>query len=101
MQHEHTRTFCKKLVELGLLQPVQAQLNPFSGERRVLNGLRVVNRNKLKELDSDTLSEMVRADELELAYLQLCSLANFSVLGERLPKVADDTAPVLGSVHSI
>lgn len=92
-QHERTRAFCKKLAALDLLVPVQALLSRAGAEREVLNGLRVIDRQKLKTLDADTLLEMLRRDELELAYQQLHSLANLSRLGERLAQVAGETAP--------
>jgi hypothetical protein len=92
-QHLRTRAFCKRLVDLGLLVPVTAQLGSAGGERRVLSGLRVVDRNKLKDLDAETLKQLLQSDELELIYLQLHSMANLRVIGERLPKPAEDTAP--------
>lgn len=94
VQYQRTQAFCKKLVELDLLQPVQANLNPASGERRVLGGLRVINRTKLKELDAETVHGLLTSDELELIYLQLHSLPNLRVIGERMPREpAEDTAP--------
>jgi len=93
LQHQRTLAFCKKLKELDLLQPVQATLNQQSGERRVLGGLQVVNRAKLKELDAEKVIEMLRSDELETIFLHLHSLVNLRVIGERMPQHADDTAP--------
>ncbi len=94
VQFQRTQAFCKKLVELGLLQPAQANLNPTSRGRRILSGLRVIDRNKLKELDAETLQGLLKSDELELIYLQLHSLPNLRVIGERMPtQPAEDTAP--------
>lgn len=92
-QHQRTQAFCNKLKELDLLQPVSATLTPASGEKRVLGGLQVVNRAKLKELDAETLATLLRSDELELIFLHLHSLANLRVIGERMPTEAEDTAP--------
>jgi hypothetical protein len=101
VQHQRTQAFCKRLVELGLLAPVQAQLGTGGGERRVLSGLRVVNRTKLKELDAETLHGLMQRDELELIYLHLHSLANLRLIGERMPQPATgaeaDTAPASGA----
>lgn len=93
VQHQRTQRFCKKLVELDLLQSAQAQLNSGSGERRILRGLRLVDRAKLKALSAETLHGLMQSDELELIYLHLHSLSNLRVLGERLPGPVDDTAP--------
>ena len=95
VQHQRTQQFCKKLVELDLLTPVQAVLSKAGGERQVLGGLRVVNRNKLKELDAETVHGLLRSDELELIYLQLHSLSNLRHLGERMPEPAEETAPAI------
>lgn len=99
-QHQRTAVFCKKLVELDLLAPVQATVNQASGERRVLGGLRVVDRNKLKQLDAETVHGMLRSDELELIYLHLHSLVNLRLIGERMPQPADDTAPAADADHA-
>jgi hypothetical protein len=94
VQHQRTLAFCKKLVELDLLQPVQANLTPASGERRVLSGLRVIDRNKLKALNAETVHGLMTSGELELIYLQLHSLPNLRVIGERMPRgTTEETAP--------
>ena len=93
LQHQRTLAFCNRLKEADLLQPVQATLNQQSGESRVLGGLQVVNRAKLKELDAEKVIEMLRSDELETIFLHLHSLVNLRVIGERMPQHADDTAP--------
>jgi hypothetical protein len=43
-----------------------------------------VNRDKLKALSGDTLSELAKTDELELLYLHLQSMRNFDGLRDRL-----------------
>jgi hypothetical protein len=93
-QHERTRSLCKKLMELELLVPVQALVTQGVENRQVLGGLRVIDRQKLKALDADTLTTMLKSDELELAFLQLHSLANLRALGEKMPQpTAEATAP--------
>jgi hypothetical protein len=97
LQHQRTLGFGRKLIELGLLQPVQASVNMNGGAPRVLSGLRVVERAKLKELDPATLHGLLASDELELIYLHLHSLPNLRVIGERMPRTEatapEDTAP--------
>lgn len=95
VEHRRTLAFCKKLVELELLEPVQAQIRSSSGDSRVLTGMRAVNRDKLKALDTETLAGLARSDELELVYLHLHSLNNLRVIGERLTSTADGAAPPL------
>jgi hypothetical protein len=64
-------------VELGLLEPMQAQIALQSGERMSLGGFMAVNRNKLKAIAGDKLAQLAQTDELELLYLHLQSMRNF------------------------
>jgi hypothetical protein len=84
VQAERTKAFCKKLADLKLLEPMQAQFTLGSGEKASLRGFMAVDRNKLKELGGEALAEMVKADELELLYLHLHSMRNFAAVRDRL-----------------
>ena len=83
-----SQAFCAKLVELELLEPMGAQFNQ-DGERRSLTGFLAVNREKLKALSGDQLSELVQTDGLELLYLHLQSLSNFTTMLDRKPKTEE------------
>jgi len=83
-QFNRTRAFCRKVKELGLLEPMQAQIAMGSGERLSLGGFWAVNRAKLKALSGDKLAELAKTDELELLYVHVQSMRNFNVLRERL-----------------
>ena len=52
-----------------------------------------VNRAKLKAVSGDKLAELAKTDELELIYLHLQSMRNFTALKDRLAK----TDAALGS----
>jgi hypothetical protein len=84
VQFLRTQAFCRKVKELGLLDPMQAQVTVGSGERTSLTGFQAVSRERLKALGGDKLAELAKTDELELIYLHLQSLRNFSGFGERL-----------------
>lgn len=84
VQFHRTRAFCRKLKELNLLEPMQAQVTSGSGERSSLTGFQAVSRERLKALAGDKFAELAKTDELELIYLHLQSLRNFSGFGERL-----------------
>jgi len=43
-EFQRTEALCRKLKELNLLEPMQAQINLGSGERMALAGFSVVNR---------------------------------------------------------
>ena len=76
VQAERTKVYCAKLTELGLLDPMSAEITLASGESKSLGGFKAVNRQKLKELDPEKLAELSRTDELELTYVQLLSMNN-------------------------
>ena len=83
LQFKRTQTFCEKLKELDLLESMQAQISLPSGSQQSLTGFQVISRDKLKALDGDQLAELAKTDTLELAYLHLQSMNNFSAMAER------------------
>jgi hypothetical protein len=82
-QYERTRVFCKRIKELGLLEPMQAQVTTPAGGKTTLSGFYAVSRAKLRALPTDALSTMAKNDELELLYLHLSSMRNFEELKDR------------------
>ncbi len=82
-QFQRTQLFCKKLQELDLLEPMQAQFTLSGGEQLRLAGFMAVNREKLKNLPDEKIAELFKTDELELVYLHLQSMKNFSGMAER------------------
>lgn len=83
-QHVLTQEFCKKLIELDLLEPMQAEFTMASGEKMSLNGFMVIDRKKLNDLPGDVLSELAKTNQLELIYLHLQSMRNFNAVKDRL-----------------
>lgn len=84
LEFRRTKTFCEKLKDFNLLEPVQAQVNLQAGGKMSLTGLMAVSRERLKTLSSERLSELAKTDELELIYLHLQSMRNFSKMGRRV-----------------
>jgi SapC len=89
-QFLRTQRFCAKVRELDLLEPMQAQVELASGERMSLGGFMAVNRSKVKAVPGDKLAELAQTDELELLYLHLHSMRNFTSLKDRLAVVEGD-----------
>ena len=90
-QFLRTQAFCKKLKDLNLLEPMQAQITLPGGEKRALGGFLGASRARVKTLGADKLVELAKSDELELAYLQMASLNNLgSVVNRAAPKKASD-----------
>jgi hypothetical protein len=92
VQFNRTKTFCSKVRELDLLEPMQATVDMNSGERLSLSGFMAVNRAKLKEVSGEKLAELAKTDELELLYLHLQSMRNFTLLPTRLATSQGTTA---------
>jgi len=78
-----TQVFCKRLQELDLLKPMEAQFRLPSGERQSLSGFQTVDREKLKAISNEDLGKMMRTDELECIFLHLASLRHFGSIAER------------------
>lgn len=92
-QFERTRRFGKAVKGLGLLEPVQAKITSAKGTRVTMGGMLTVSRNKLRELGPEALQALARKDELELLYLQMFSLRNFSAVKERvIERIKEDMA---------
>ena len=89
-QFQRTQLFCKKLQELDLLESMQAQFTLSGGEQLRLAGFMAVNREKLKNLPEEKIAELFKTDELELVYLHLQSMTNFSAMAERNKAVATE-----------
>jgi hypothetical protein len=85
-----SQVFCKRLSDLGLLRPMQAQFTMPGGEKRSLTGFMTVDREKLKALDEATLAQMMATDELECVFLHLASLRHFGQVADRAAGSKDD-----------
>jgi SapC len=83
-EFQRTQTFCKKLKDLNLLEPMQAQIKFGSGQRMALGGFSVVDRARLKTLSGNVLAQLVQSEELELIYAHLVSMRNFATVRDRL-----------------
>lgn len=81
---ERTKVFGKHLKELGLLEAMQAEVTTPAGEKVKLGGFHTVSREKLRALSGEALESLAKTDELELLYLHLYSMRNFSEVKDRL-----------------
>lgn len=92
-QFERTRQFGRRVRELGLLEPMQAQVTTPKGEKLSLSGFLSVPRERLRQLGGEALASLAKTDELELLYLQMHSLRNFVDVKDRLIGSLSDDAP--------
>ncbi|MCH9048914.1 MAG: SapC family protein [Proteobacteria bacterium] len=79
-----TTLFCNNIKELGLLEPMKADVKLADGEEITLGGFMGVNREKLKALDSEKLVNLIKTDQMELIYAHLISLGNINSLMAKL-----------------
>ena len=83
-QFDRTLALCKRLRELDLLEPMQAKITFGAGTSASVTGFGIVSRERLKALGADVLQQLAKNDALELIYLHLQSVRNFSALGGKL-----------------
>ncbi len=80
---ELTSVFCKKLADLDLLDPMEANIKAKEGDKDSgfnLTGFYVVNREKLKALKDEDVLDLFKKDGLELIFSHVQSLQNLNVL---------------------
>ena len=88
-QFNRTQAFCKRVQELKLLEPMQAQFTLNTGQKLALTGFQAINRQRLNALDGEQLATLAKADELELLYTHLLSMQNFRPMVERVAASTD------------
>lgn len=98
-QFEATGAFCRRLIELNLLEPMRADFTLRSGKRVTMGGFMSVNRDRLRALSGEALARLAAAGELDLIYAHLHSQRNFSATADRVldatavPEAASAGAP--------
>ncbi len=83
---ETTRLFCKRLHELKLLEPVEANIKfkEHADKNFNVTGFLMVKREKLKEMKDADVLELFSKDALELLYAHMHSMDNFNGLINRM-----------------
>lgn len=84
-EHVHlTDQFCKSLVEVEILEPMQANIKLQNGEDLSIGGFQCVKREKLQQLNPGKLADLVKTGQMELIYAHLLSLNNVAKLISRI-----------------
>jgi hypothetical protein len=86
ISYQRTEAFSKRLKEMDLLEPMTAQFTTPDGVSGNLTGFMAVNRDKIKKLSGEQLEQLAGTDELELIYIHIQSLMNFSRLMKKLER---------------
>ena len=84
-----TAAFCQRLAQAGVLVEMNARTDLADGSTVLLNGLQVVDEQKLLKLPDATLLEFFRAGEMSWIYAHLVSLGNLNALAEKLVALKD------------
>ena len=90
-QYEATQAFVKRLSDLVLFEPTQAQFTLRNGQTITLGGFMVVNRTKLKGLSGEALAQLNASGDLDLVYAHLHSQRNFTPTAERIISAIEPT----------
>lgn len=85
---KRTRELVQRLKAFGLLKEITLQVVPEGGEPLSLQGVRVVDEQKLMTLEDAQVQELFRSGELGWIYAHLASLRNVQRLSKRLSKRA-------------
>lgn len=85
-QREFARTesFCQRLEQAGLLKEMNAQAQLADGRNFTVNGLYVVDEQKLMTLPDAVALSLFRSGELHLVAMHLASLSNMKALVDRM-----------------
>jgi hypothetical protein len=79
----NTQALCRRIVELGLLKPMQADLTLGDGSTLTIDGFQVIDDAKLQGLPDAQVLELHRSGMLALMQLHLLSLSNMRHLVDR------------------
>jgi len=80
VESEKTLKFTKKMNELDLFEPMNANINLNNGDNLSISGFYTINKEKFKALDAQVYKELVKNDDMKLIYEHFSSLDNFTKL---------------------
>ncbi|WP_374348829.1 SapC family protein [Chitinimonas sp.] len=80
------KVWIKEIVDAGLLKSVSASAELPGGETVNMDGMFVIDEDKLREIPADKAADWLKRGLLSLVYAHLFSLGNLNALSERLVK---------------
>jgi hypothetical protein len=80
------KSWVKEIADAGLLKSVSASAELPNGESVSMDGMFVIDEEKLRELPAEKIAGWLKSGVLSLIYGHLISLGNLSSLTERLIK---------------
>jgi len=85
-QMKRTEMFVKQLDDLGLFTEMAAKTELTDGRKFLLNGLYVIDEQKLLSMDKKKAAQFIGSGEAAWIYAHLISLSNMSQLVDRMSK---------------
>ena len=82
-EQRKTASLCKRLQELEMLEPFDADFHPRGLPEVRITGLRRVNEQRLRQLDGDVLHSLMRDGYLAPIYAHLLSFGKLNDLLNR------------------
>jgi len=79
-ESERTRQFCERVVDLGVLKEMRADVQLPGGKQLTVDGFQAVDEDKLQNLPDKVVVELHRSGLLMLMQVELLSLANMNRL---------------------
>jgi hypothetical protein len=97
-EYQRTELFCQHLDDLGLLTEMSAKAALVDGRSFTVEGLLIVDENKLAQLPDDKALALLRSGEMHLISMHLLSLSNMRRLVDRIaqrqsPPMAEPPKP--------
>lgn len=83
-EYRRTEAFCQRLEQAGLLVEMNAKADLTDGRSFTINGLLIVDEQKLLALPDATALALFRSGELHLISMHLLSLSNMQKLVDRM-----------------
>ncbi|MEP6790394.1 MAG: SapC family protein, partial [Ramlibacter sp.] len=94
-QTEYLRTeaFCQRLEQAGLLREMNAKADLVDGRSFTINGLMIVDEQKLLALPDAVALSLFRSGEMHLVSMHLMSLSNMQKLVDRMAQRKSPLVP--------
>ncbi len=98
---ERTRTFCERLVRLGVLKEMKADATLPNGETISVDGFHTVDEEKLRAFPDETVLELWRSGVLMLIQVHLVSIVNIRhLVNRKAARVAAKGLPDTAALRS-
>ncbi|MBI2771898.1 MAG: SapC family protein [Burkholderiales bacterium] len=92
-EYQRTEAFCQRLEQAGLFREMNAKADLVDGRSFTLNGLMIVDEQKLLALPDAVALSLFRAGEMHLVSMHLMSLSNMQKLVDRMAQRKSPLVP--------